>query len=87
MQNLETGEMHELPEAYKDLAKKPATPQNLEKIQALEDQILDRSQQGPVFEVGEEIVIKGARFRLHSIGKQGIVLHGLPGTKFEKKPC
>ena len=85
MQNLETGEMHELPEAYKDLASKHATPKNLEKIQKLEDEIMERGKQGPVFEIGEEIIIKGGRFRLHSIGQHGLVLHGLPGNKFHKK--
>ena len=75
----------ELPEDYKKLADKQATPKSLLEIQEMEDRILARNKQGPVFEVGEEIIIKGGRFRLHSIGKQGLVLHGLPGNKFHKK--
>jgi len=84
MQNLQTGEMMELPDDYNKLANQKATPDSLKKIQEFEDRFLDRDKQGPVFHVGEEIIIKGGRFRLHSIGKQGLVFHGLPGTKFQK---
>lgn len=68
MQNLETGEMVPLEENNKAAA----------------DKILPGHKQGAAFKVGQEIVINGARFRIHSIGRKGLVLHGLPGTKFEK---
>lgn len=35
----------------------------------------------PVFRVGEEILLKGGRFRIKSFGKKFMMLEGLPGTK------
>jgi len=77
MQNLQTGEMAELPSDYNELEG--------QKMQEARDRLIDREKQGPVFHVGEVIDLKGGRFKVHSIGKLGLVLHGLPGTKFQKE--
>jgi hypothetical protein len=48
--------------------------------QEAKDAVLARERQGAVFFVGEELNIKGGRFAVKSIGKEFIVLRGLPGT-------
>ena len=78
MQDKQTGEMVPMPDDYSE---KLITHE----YKKIKDRVLPRNRQGPVFEVGEEIIIKGGRFKIRSIGKQGLVLHGLPGTKFQKK--
>ena len=45
---------------------------------------IPRTHQGPVFRVGEEIEIKGGRFRVRSVGHKGLVLEGLPGTSVKR---
>ena len=45
--------------------------------------IPDRRRQGIVLRRGEEVEVKGGRFRVHSIGRKMIVLEGLPGTRCE----
>ena len=49
-----------------------------------DDAIPDRGRQGAVLSVGEEVELKGGRFRVHSIGAKMVVLRGLPGTKLTK---
>lgn len=38
-----------------------------------------------LFTVGECVELKGGKFTVHSIGKDCIVLHKLPGTRFGTK--
>jgi len=38
----------------------------------------DPALRGPVFEVGEIIEIRGGKFKVHAIGRNGITLHGVP---------
>ncbi len=52
--------------------------------QAAKDNALPRDRQGAVFQIGEEVEIKGGRFAVHSIGKSMIVFRGLPGTDIER---
>lgn len=53
----------------------------LEALQRAKDDALPKDRQGTVFEVGEELEIKGARFVVHSFGEKMMVLRGLPGTR------
>ena len=46
---------------------------------AMDDAQPDRTRQGPVFTVGEEIEIRGGRFRVHAISQKRIYLDSLPG--------
>ena len=46
--------------------------------------IPDRSRQGVVLTIGEEVSLKGGRFRVSSMGKKMVVLEGMPGTHVNK---
>ena len=80
MQDRDTGEMMALnskqfqKEAKNDLA---------EALKNEADRILPKNRQGPIFQVGEELEIKGGRFRIRSIGKEGMALVSLPGTHIQ----
>lgn len=74
MQNLKTGEMVPI-----DLEEKRKSALRLQ--EAKDKAISDRSAQGPVFRVGEILEIKGGRFRVQSIRRNGLVLKSLPGLK------
>ena len=48
------------------------------KLQAAKDAALpDRSRQGPVFRIGEVLEIRGGKFRVVRLKRQGIVLKGI----------
>lgn len=51
--------------------------------EAYDAAIPDRRRQGIVPSVGEEVDVKGGRFRVHSMGRKMIVLEGLPGTRID----
>jgi hypothetical protein len=65
MQDRQTGEM---------------VPVNGLNQEAYDAAIPERRRQGIVLTVGEEVDVKGGRFRVASMGRKMIVLEGLPGT-------
>lgn len=59
-------------ELYKDELK--------EKLQKAKDEVQpDRTKQGPVYYVGQNVICEGGRFRISSIGKNKLVLKGIKG--------
>lgn len=82
MQDTRTGEMIALDNerAKKILEKqmgKLHTP--LEVLQkACDEAQPDRSRHGPVFQLGEILIIRGGRFQVAEMRKEGIFLKGLP---------
>ena len=56
----------------------------IDDTQESKDAVLPRERQGAVFYLGEILEIKGGRFSVNSIGKEMIVLRGLPGTDLKK---
>lgn len=67
MQELDTGLLREIDEADAQRAQRG-------------ERLADGGAPGPVFRVGEEIAIKGGRFRVKSFGRKIISFEGLPGT-------
>lgn len=83
MQDLHTGELREFdPAFFKNIPESPMPPpfQNLqERLQAAADAAIPvREHQGPTFAIGEEITVKGGRFRVSGITSKRIYLDSLP---------
>jgi hypothetical protein len=89
MQNSHTGQM--VPLGFHDVIpertdfepfdvrrKRAAIERALQK--AKDDAIPNRDHQGPVFFTGEELEIKGGRFRVAEIMATGLILQGIPAT-------
>jgi hypothetical protein len=70
MQNLETGKLGPVAD-FDPMAKT---------IEA-DSKILRRGRQAPMFYVGEQMRLKGGVFTVQSIGRDAIILRGLPGTR------
>lgn len=68
-QDLRTGEM--VPLDPKEFTK--------ESVQEAFDRVVSREHQGPIFTVGEELEIRGGRFRVHAISSKRIYLDSIPG--------
>lgn len=81
MQDLRTGELHELPipaDVRAMFDQLPAREQR-EHLQAAADKIIpDRRNQGPVFLIGETLEIRGGKFRIVSLAGGEIRLKSLP---------
>jgi hypothetical protein len=52
--------------------------QRIEELMRAKDAVLPREAQGPIFEIGEGIVLKGGRFRVESFEDGRLVLKGVP---------
>lgn len=82
MQNRITGEMIPLDmERAKEEIKKEVgrNPVLLEQMQrACDIAQPDQTRQGPIFQRGEILILRGGRFRIDAIVKEGILLRGLP---------
>lgn len=77
MQDLTTGEMKPL-EGLKEIPKMDLM-EKLKTLQASKDAAVPRREnQGPVFEVGEILEIRGGKFRVHAITEKRIYLDSLP---------
>jgi len=74
MQDLSTGELRPLaPKFFEHI------PPSAEALQAAKDDAQpDRTKHGPVFFVGEELEIKGGRFRVHAMAGTRMYLDSLP---------
>jgi len=82
MQDLETGEMIPLDPARMKLVEELSGEidrQDKAFAKAKDAAIPDRTRQGPVFSVGEELMIKGGRFKVHAISGKRLYLDSLPG--------
>lgn len=49
-----------------------------ENTQEARDKALPRERQGPVFQMGEEVVLKGGKFRVSGITSKRIYLDSIP---------
>ncbi len=81
MQDLRTGEMRELNPAQKKMLEelKGRSVSLTEAMEIAKDEAIpNRADQGPVFQNGEEVEIKGGRFRVRWIGKDRITFDSLP---------
>lgn len=79
MQDLRTGEMKHLDKKFFEGFKELPPFEQREKLQAACDKAQpDRALQGPVFEVGEVIEIRGGRFQVTKIDLSGLKLKSLP---------
>lgn len=82
MQDTSTGLMHRIPSdapAMRALFENaPQAPTRAEAFRAAMAATIKPENQGAVFEEGEVVEIKGARFKVQKIIKKGLVLHGLP---------
>jgi len=82
MQDLTTGHMVPLDISGAEAIIKQETGQLATRLAALQlacdKAIPDRSKHGPIFQVGEILIIRGGRFEVLSVTKAGLVLKGLP---------
>lgn len=81
MQDLSTGELKPLDPKFFEGMEKLTGFEQRERLQAAADKAIpDRRNQGPVFMLGEEIEIRGGRFRVSSINpkKNTLTLESLP---------
>jgi hypothetical protein len=46
---------------------------------------LERAGDVPVFHVGEEVMVKGGRFRVRKITRKDVILRGIPVARFESR--
>lgn len=53
--------------------------------QRIEEMAKKLGEEVPVFRLGEEIMLRGGRFRVAAIGSKYIRLEGLPGTHVQEK--
>lgn len=87
MQDLRTGDMvpMEDPERVKELlGQLKPIKRKIDYLQEAKNRAIpDPERQGPVFEVGEILNLKGGRFKVATIEKEGMFLKGLP---LEEKP-
>jgi hypothetical protein len=68
MQDLSTGQLHAMEEEQF----------RLDEQRAKDAAIPIREHQGPVFTVGEELNLKGGRFRVHAMSGKRLYLDSLP---------
>jgi hypothetical protein len=82
MQDLRTGEMVSVDQEamFDQLKQADKTFSNrMEALQAACDKAIpDRSRQGPLFQEGETLILRGGRFQVEKITRDGIFLKGLP---------
>jgi len=81
MQDLSTGELKQLDPKFFEGMEKLTGFEQRQRLQAAADQAIpDRRNQGPVFFLGEEIEIRGGRFKVLSINekKNTITFESLP---------
>jgi hypothetical protein len=85
MQDLRTGEMVTLEqkEIFEQLKAADKTFSNqMEALQAACDKAIpDRSRHGPIFREGEILILRGGRFSVEKITREGLFLKGLPTKK------
>jgi len=76
MQDLRTGELRALPPDFAKLVAE--MPKSADAIQQMKDAVIpNRADQGPVFSVGEEVSVKGGRFKVHAIQGRRLYLDSL----------
>lgn len=79
MQDLRTGEFHPIPQEFIDQF---ATEQKLapwEIAQGAKDKVIPELEyQGPTFFCGEELEVKGGKFKVHAIAGKRLYLDSLP---------
>jgi hypothetical protein len=99
MQDNYTGEMHALdmerflreipvrtPGPGDPFGKIMESQRQLEALERAKDHALPKERQGAVLAVGEELTIKGGRFVVTSIVKEGVFLKGLPVAQEQTSP-
>ena len=83
MQDLESGDMVPIdPKLLERFGVNPELGELDRQLQAAKDATIpERKNQGPIFSVGEELEIRGGRFRVHAITEKRIYLDCLPREK------
>lgn len=72
MQNKTTGEMNSIPEELYDKLEAENIENEMKRV---------ITKVNPVFKVGEILDIKGGRFMIKTIGKEGMFLKGIPSVE------
>ena len=80
MQDLSDGTMREIPEGLLPcLAKAERLGDLNANLQRAKDAVIpERKNQGPIFEIGEVLEIRGGKFRVHAITEKRIYLDSIP---------
>jgi hypothetical protein len=83
MQDLESGDMVPIdPKLLERFGVEQWIGELDRQLQTAKDEAIpERANQGPVFSVGEELEIRGGRFRVHAITEKRIYLDSLPRKK------
>ena len=83
MQDLESGDMVPIdPKLLKRFGVEQSIGELDRQLQTAKDAALpEREHQGPIFSVGEELEIRGGRFRVHAITEKRLYLDSLPRKK------
>ncbi len=82
MQDLTSGEIKALDPKFFECMEKLTGFQQRERLQAACDAVQpDRTKQGPVFQVGETIEIRGGKFQITRIEPGHIRLKSLPSSR------
>lgn len=74
-----TGEMVPIPEGMLKNHLNETGGNYFQAIQNAKDEVMpDRHRQGPVFQAGEVLIIRGVKFKIDNIVQEGMFLRGLP---------